>query len=302
MFPRRLLDRCCPNVSDDDRIDLASNLTLILLLLHAPGFWYVQSPLAVLSICGLIHRPVRRSPVFWLVITLFLTVALILNWFSSDNHKYLETYWAFAMFCICAAPQAERAEVLAVNGRWLLALCMILSVFWKVTSSSFTSGAFFEFTLLTDGRFETFASWFGHVPRPNLIQNEEAVKAMVMGYVDGIDLDNVRLEKTAALKTLAKCITWWTIAIEGSLAVLFSLPAKSRLAPLRDALLLVFAVTTYLVADVQGFGWLLMILGIAQCRRREFILLYFVTFLLIEAYNMPYGDVVTSIWSPAKGP
>ena len=48
--------------------------------------------------------------------------------------------------------------------------------------------------------------------------------------------------------------------------------------------------------------WLLMILGISQCRRQWLTLLYFVTFLLIEVYNMPYGEVVTSIWTQGKAP
>lgn len=297
-----LIDRWCPGTTDGDRTELVANLTLILLLLHTPGFWYVQSPVAVLSICGLIYRPVRRSPKFWLIVTAFLAVGLILNWFSMDNHKYLEAYWTLALCGVCSLPESEREQTLARNGRWLLALCMSFAVFWKLNSASYLSSSFFEFTLLTDGRFEHFASWFGQVPRHELIHNRETVQAMVMGYVDGINLDKEALQTSRSIRMLAQCMTWWTLAIEGSLAVLFWLPAKARLAVARDTLLLLFAVTTYLVANVQGFGWLLMILGISQCRRKGLTLLYFATFLLIEVYNIPSGEVVTSIWGSGKGP
>lgn len=299
---KNFIDQWSPGTSEGDRTELVVNLTLILLLLHTPGFWYVQSPVAVLSISGLIYRPVRHSPRFWFIVTVFLAVGLIVNWFSMDNHKYLEAYWTLALCGVFSTPESDREQILALNGRWLLALCMTFAVFWKVNSASFLSGSFFEFTLLTDGRFEHVASWIGQVPRPELIHNRDTVQAMAMGYVDGLNLEKEALQTAPALRTLARCMTWWTLAIEGSLAVLFWLSAKSRISTVRDSLLLLFAVTTYLVANVQGFGWLLMILGISQCRRKGLTLLYFATFLLIEVYNIPSGEVVTSIWGTGKGP
>ena len=67
------------------------------------------------------------------------------------------------------------------------------------------------------------------------------------------------------------------------------------MAPARDVLLIVFAVTTYLVATVKGFGWLLMIMGIAQTERIWVRVGYFATFLLIQAYTMPYEQVINRL-------
>jgi hypothetical protein len=56
---------------------------------------------------------------------------------------------------------------------------------------------------------------------------------------------------------------------------------------MRDAILLTFCVTTYAVATVAGFGWLLLALGVAQCEpgRRKTQLSYLIVFALILFYR-----------------
>ena len=55
---------------------------------------------------------------------------------------------------------------------------------------------------------------------------------------------------------------------------------------LRHVLLITFGVATYAVAPVAGFGWLLMVMGLAQCGpdQRQFRLAYLVTFGLVAVY------------------
>ncbi|MBW2715556.1 MAG: hypothetical protein JRD03_05745 [Deltaproteobacteria bacterium] len=56
---------------------------------------------------------------------------------------------------------------------------------------------------------------------------------------------------------------------------------------MRHTLLLVFCVTTYAVATVEGFGWLLISMGVAQCERRlvRTRALYIASFGLILVYR-----------------
>jgi hypothetical protein len=58
--------------------------------------------------------------------------------------------------------------------------------------------------------------------------------------------------------------------------------------------LLLFAATTYALAPVRGFGWMLMLLGLAQCedRDRHFRPLYLAAILLIQAYTLPLAAVI----------
>ena len=63
--------------------------------------------------------------------------------------------------------------------------------------------------------------------------------------------------------------------------------------------LLTFAATTYLIAPVRGFGWMLMLLGAAQCDQRDkgFRPLYLAAILLIQIYTLP----VATVWSRLAG-
>ena len=55
----------------------------------------------------------------------------------------------------------------------------------------------------------------------------------------------------------------------------------------RHALLLLFCATTYAVAPVEGFGWLLIAMGVAQCDRERVFTraLYLVVYALILVYR-----------------
>ena len=95
------------------------------------------------------------------------------------------------------------------------------------------------------------------------------------------------LQGTALLAVVAKVATAWTLIIEAILAVTFLAPRGTRLAHTRDAFLLLFGWTTYLVATVETFGWTLMILGLAQCEpdRGRTRFLYALTFCLLLVYD-----------------
>jgi hypothetical protein len=60
-------------------------------------------------------------------------------------------------------------------------------------------------------------------------------------------------------------MTLFTVAIEALLAVAFLWTPDRGVSRIRDASLLVFCATTYTVATVEGFGWLLIAMGVAQC-------------------------------------
>ncbi len=77
-----------------------------------------------------------------------------------------------------------------------------------------------------------------------------------------IHLAHVRQILTPAL---AKLTAWWTAAIETALAAVFLLPSRLAVSRYRHALLLLFAWTTYLLATVATFGWLLLTIGVGQC-------------------------------------
>jgi hypothetical protein len=73
------------------------------------------------------------------------------------------------------------------------------------------------------------------------------------------------------------------------------LPGGGWIAAVRHAALLTFCVTTYALAPVAGFGWLLAAMGIAQCQAQQRALhgAYVAVFVLIVLYaELPWAGVL----------
>ena len=60
-------------------------------------------------------------------------------------------------------------------------------------------------------------------------------------------------------------------------------------------MLLAFCATTYAVATIEGFGWLLIAMGVAQCEpaRRSMPALYLAAYVLILFYReVPWASLL----------
>jgi hypothetical protein len=90
------------------------------------------------------------------------------------------------------------------------------------------------------------------------------------------------------------------VLIEGLIGGLFLLPSNRWTNRARNLVLILFAVTTYSVAPVRGFGWMLMLLGLAQCPRDDWRYRwgFLGGMLLIQAYMLPLGQILQIL---AKG-
>ncbi len=92
-----------------------------------------------------------------------------------------------------------------------------------------------------------------------------------------------------------------TLALEAALALVFLWPVDRGPSRARDGLLMAFCATTYAVATVEGFGWLLVSMGIAQTApgQRRTRLLYLATFVLIFVYReIPWAEVLLERLQP----
>ncbi|HZN36096.1 MAG TPA: hypothetical protein VFB80_19835 [Pirellulaceae bacterium] len=280
---------------DVEPIRVLPLLTVVLLLTSAPAQWYLVGPLVALFALGVVYRRWLARPAFWYVVATLLGTTVYLNWESSDNHKYLFVYWCLALTSALSLPREQQAPALAQSSRWLIGLCMLLAVLWKVSTPEYCSGSFFHYTLLADDRFAQFTSLAAGVPLDQLRDNAKLVDLLREGHLTaGTSIASVVLASSPAVNLLALAMTWWTVAIEGLLAVLYLAPNGRRLAASRNLLLVLFAATTYLIAPVRGFGWMLMLLGLAQCEDRDRIFrpLFLAALVLIQIYTLPFATVV----------
>jgi len=244
-------------------------LTLLHLLVHAPQAWYLQLLLLPLFAAGLIFRRWLHAPAFWYVTAALLGTTIYFNWESSDNHKYLFVYWCLALCSAFSLPHGEQPATLRRSSQLLIALCMLLATAWKACTPQYLDNRFFTYELLADERFAHFTSWTTGLPLETLAANRELRDLQLSYPPPGAAVPTVELAGNAHVALLAKFLTWWTVLIEGLIGGLFLLPNNVWTNRARNMLLILFAVTTYSVAPVRGFGWMLMLLGLAQCSRDE---------------------------------
>ncbi len=272
-------------------IDLALRLTLLDLLLRPVGNWVLRPVFLAIAAIALIRPPWLRQPLPWLVLAAMAGARVLLDWPLADNHAYLLGYWCLAIALALSTAVPDR--VLAINGRLLIGLVFLFACIWKCAGSgNYADGTFFEVTFLTDPRFEGFSRVAGGLDgdtynelREFVQQHNDAGPALQPGSV----------EIPARFRTLAMAATVWNLFINSALAIAFLWPGGKRLSAIRHSLLLTYCTITYAIATVDGFGWLLLAMGAAQCTLAEkrTRIAYVLVFIAIVFYReIPWADEV----------
>jgi len=263
-------------LADQDPVDLILRLTLVMTLLFPGDLWFHRIYMRILAVLGFIYLPLLRKQWYWfLLFGLNLSVQNLYNWAASDNHKWLYSYWYLAVGL--SVGSADPRQVLAVNGRLLIGLVFFFATLRKLLAPEYFSGDAFRFLLLVDGRFFEVSKLIGgHSQDAGSIWR-------AMRQLDPI----VSLPATPRVDWLAWGLTWWTICIEATIAALFLIKEKFAVVRLGDLVLLLFVATTYSIAPVLGFAWVLLIMGCAQCRpeRRKTRFAYLAVFALVYAFH-----------------
>lgn len=268
-------------IAEMDLVDLALRMTLLALFLHPIGNWLLRPLILGLAAGSFLFPGFLRNPWLWGVLTILTALRVALDWQLADNHGYLLCYWCLA--ATLALVSDDPRACLALNGRLLIGWAFAFATLWKLLSPDYLDGRFFRVTLLVDLRFAEFAQLVGSLT-PDLL---DRLREFIDQHTDGSSFAPLPTPSVPArFLWLARFLTWWTVGIEGAIALTFLWPLGRGLSQGRNVVLLVFCATTYAVATVSGFGWLLLSLGIAQCgRKRRTRLLYLAVFGLILLYS-----------------
>ncbi len=258
---------------------LVLRLTLVDLLLRPGGSWVVRSAVLALAALGIVVPKALHAPMLWLALAGLNGWRVVESWPLADNHAYLLSYWCLAVAIALLLP--EGAEALRRSARWLLVLVFGFTLLWKgLLSPEYLDGRFFRVTLLTDDRFSQASQLLGGLTPEEIKINREALRPPP----DGAELlEPPDLIEPPALLSFARAATWGTFLMEAVVAAAFLLPLKGRIGAARHVALLLFCAATYAFAPVAGFGWLLLAMGMAQCRpqERRWKLLYAAAFFLV---------------------
>ena len=275
-------------------LDTVLQLTAIILLLRPFEVWWV-APFVLAAAClSLVVVGVRRSPVTWLLLSALVAARIVAVWPLADNHIYLLAYWCLAIGLALAAPAP--AATLATSSRWLVGAAFAMAVLWKaVLSPDYVDGRFFRVTLLTDERFADASMVFGGLTPAQMAENRKFLEPLPEGAEL---LTPPPFVEPPRLRAFAAGATWGGLALEALVALLCLLPSGTRIANARHASLLAFCATTYALAPVAGFGWLIATMGLALCGpdQRKLRGAYVAIFVLILLYSeFPWTGVLADL-------
>lgn len=295
---RRLIDWIRARVDElaaMDRFDLVLRVSLLYLLLKPVGGWYFKFPLLVLCAWGLLSRTVRQSGWLWLLLFWIAAARVLVTATVADNHVYLIAYWCLAVLVAITVRESDRT--LATSARMLIGLAFLFAVIWKAfLSPDFMSGDFFRGTFLFDQRFRDLSFLFGGQTPEAWVGNMRTLNRLRAG-VGG--METATFVEPARQALVAQLVTWWTVISESAVAIAFLAPPASWLGRIRHWTLLGFTWTTYIFATVTGFGWLLMVMGVAQCEpeRRWTRALYVLTFALVWLHTVVPWTTWLAAWA-----
>jgi len=255
----RLLEVPMRVARPENQFQLAAKLTLVVLLLHSGVGGPTDIPIKLLVVVGFLWADVVLDWMYWLIALFFLVYGNAPMWDLIDNHYYLITYWVASIVCILVSGSLD----LSWNARALIALTMLAAAFHKLLSPDYMSGEMFQHHLLLDGRFRGAAAVLTGLQLEDLEWNAHAWQAFVQSSSRA---DELWLRGAEEVGLLGLALTWWGVLIELVIGACFLLPQRKVFMAIGNVSLLIFIVTTYFIASVVGFGWILAVLGIAQCR------------------------------------
>jgi hypothetical protein len=275
---------------DNPHFDTALRLTAIALLLRPMGPWFVRPLILAAAVVVLIYPKALRQWQVWAALSVLTAIRIAADWPLADNHIYLLGYWLLAISV--ALRSRDAAATLATASRSLIGLAFVFAVLWKVAlSPDFVDGRFFRVTLITDPRFAAATQIIGGLSDDQLKAAREAVALLPQGA----ELMNPPpMVEPERLRLFALASTWGVLVMESLVAALMLSRARAA-GSLRHLVLLAFCAVTYAFAPVAGFGWLLLVMGLAQVEAWQIWLarLYQLTFLIVLFYDeVPWAQLM----------
>lgn len=280
---------------------LPIRLTALLLLFDMVPVWYLSPLMISLVGLGLIFPFLLRTPVVWEAILLVLAMWIARLWPLVDNHIYLLGYWALAILIALHRPDPHRA--LAVSARWLVVFVFLWATLWKgVLSPDYRDGRFFTVRLMSDPRFEQHAVLLSGLTQAEVRQNQAFLiprDGSSAGPRSPEEPDRpAAFQSTERYRFWVTVFTWGLLLAEAGVALVFLLPWGRMTTVLRHGVLMTFCLATFAFAPVPTFGWLLVILGLAQVdpSRRTLRAVYVAVWFLIAFISQaPWASLISKL-------
>ncbi len=277
----------------DVYLETCLKMVLILLLLFVQDIPWDDMLVPLLVVPGLLVRRIAFSPYYWLVISAtFVLFYLVLGLqHYLPNHKYNFTFLILSVTLALFARENDEdwPRLLRKLARWVIGFCFLYATIGKFLAPEFLDGSFFEFTCLTDERFHGMTSVVTGIGTTELYGGYQSFMQLLATSDPSMQIGVL---SNPMLKPAGLFLAYWTIFIEGMIAITYLAPRGSWLNRRREWFLLLFIITTYPIATVPGFATMLACAAFIQSFHKGkptlFSLFYLLLFMAVPLFKLPF--------------
>ncbi|MBU2951164.1 hypothetical protein KO493_10695 [Tamlana agarivorans] len=286
--------------NEQDILLLVLRMILIILLVLMNDNAVLSILIPVIVVPGLLFKNVVLNKYFWLILTIFGTVPYLIFDLHGyvPNHKHIFAYVILAVFLMLFFSEKENSlNNLRFQAKYIIGLCFLFAVIGKFLAPEFLNGSFFEFTNTIDPRFYGLTSVMGEIDMQLLKENATNMESLLNTSNVNYSFDLIGADK---IEDVGLITSYWTIFIEGMIAISFCLPSKFLLSKYRNIFLIAFILTTYPIATVYGFAIVLATMGFIQSTKRSLLtgysLFYLLVFIGLPLIKIPFLRVFNIIF------
>lgn len=244
-----------------DPIDLVTIMTALVVLVH--GRYSNEQITTALAFSAVLLPFIRRSGPFWIVVFIFRFLSQVPHhWTVLDNHQHLLNWWCLGLGLVLMT--VEKEESLRILSRLMIGLCFLFAAIWKIRSPDFLTGDFLSWRFTTDARLREFAESFLGLPVGTGLKNSEVFTSLWSRPPGSSQL----LVTGEGVRWVARAVSWYTVLIEGFVAILYLAPQRLRITQWAPWVLLVFIVTVYPVTPIIGFASSLVVYSIGASKAK----------------------------------
>lgn len=283
--------------SEENMLTLSLQMLLIIFLMFMNDNGYLSIFLPIIIVPALLFKEVRENIYVWIFLSVMGSYFYLIRDLVGyvPNHKHVYAYVIIMItLSFLLKSTTERLSFIKTQSRYIIGFIFLFAVIGKFLAPEFLNGAFFEFTNITDPRFFGFTSQLGNVDFNLLKENETQLEALIN---TSNPKSNYMLHSSDQVTTIGKILSYWTIFIEGMVAICFCLSSRFALSKYRNVFLVIFILTTYPIATVTGFGIILTTLGFIQSLNNNkfsgYSWFYLVVYILLPLNQFPFTRLLT---------
>ncbi|QBA63885.1 hypothetical protein [Muriicola soli] len=287
--------------SSEGLLNLILQILLVIYLTFMTDNGYLNIFMPFIIVPGILFKRLRVNPFYWIVIFGFgATFYLVLDLVGYvPNHKHIFAYAMLSVILSLFLAQGNynfALNFMKGQAKYIIGFCFLFATIGKFLAPEFLNSSFFDFTNTTDPRFFGSTSFIGDIDLNLLKENEANLSRLRQTNDLGLSYE---LKGADSIEGFGYFLTYWTILIEGLIAISFIIPQKFYLSRIRDIFLVTFILTTYPIATVLGFATILALLGFIQSLKERptvFSWFYLSVFLLLPLNYLPFNRVMSLLF------